>query len=201
MRTDPKSDRFAVVGRQCSRTVEVTRRLREPTRVSEHVPEKLGGGMLTMLERYEGITNVGEYFGSMKAGELHRQPELAATLRRIADNGIDEFYRGETAELLVAEMERGDGLITMEDLDLYEAKWREPVRGTWNGFEVVSSPPPSSGGFGLIQLLKMKEMASHLFVDVPHNSTQYVHLVAEISKRDEDEGNRQHRCRLGRHLV
>ena len=147
------------------------------------VPEKLGGGMLTTLERYEGITNFGDYFGDMKAGELHKQPELAATLTRIAENGVEEFYRGETAELIVAEMARGNGLITMEDLDRYEAKWRDPVRGEWRGYEVVSSPPPSSGGFGLIQLLKMKEFTSHLFENVPHNSTQYVHLVAEISKR------------------
>jgi gamma-glutamyltranspeptidase/glutathione hydrolase len=147
------------------------------------VPEKLGGGMLTTLERYEGVTNFGDYFGSMRAGEVHRQPELAATLRRIAGGGVDEFYRGETAELIVAEMERGNGLITLDDLDSYEAKWREPVRGEWQGFEVVSSPPPSSGGFGLIQLLKMKELTSHHFEGVPHNSAQYVHLVAEISKR------------------
>jgi gamma-glutamyltranspeptidase/glutathione hydrolase len=147
------------------------------------VPERLGGGMLSTVERYEGKTNFGKYFGSMVGNELHRQPELAATLRRIANNGPDEFYRGETANLIVAEMERGNGLITLEDLASYEAKWREPIRGEWRGYEVLSAPPPSSGGFALIQLLKIKDYTEHHFADVPHNSAQYIHLVAEIEKR------------------
>ena len=147
------------------------------------VPEKLGGGMLTRLERYDGVTNFGDYFGSMKTGELHKQPELAATLQRIAENGRDEFYKGETAELIVAEMERGGGLITMEDLAAYEAKWREPIRASWRDYEVVSAPLPSSGGFALVQLLKIRDYIAHHFEGVEHNSAQYVHLVAEIEKR------------------
>jgi len=147
------------------------------------VPDKLGGGMLTTLERYEGVTNFADYFGEMKSGELHRQPELAETLKRIADLGPDGFYRGETADLIVEEMARGGGLITYDDLASYEAKWREPVRASWRGHEVVSAPPPSSGGFALIQLLKMRDFADPLFADVAHNSAQYVHLVAEIEKR------------------
>lgn len=147
------------------------------------VPEKLGGGMLTRLERYEGVTNFGNYFGNMKTGELHKQPELAATMQRIADNGVDEFYKGETAELIVAEMERGGGLITMEDLAAYEAKWREPIRAKWRDYEVVSAPLPSSGGFALVQLLKIRDYIEHHFEGVKHNSAQYVHLVAEIEKR------------------
>ena len=147
------------------------------------VPEKLGGGMLTRLERYEGVTNFGNYFGNMKTGELHKQPELAATMQRIADNGVDEFYKGETAELIVAEMERGGGLITMEDLAAYEAKWREPIRAKWRDYEVVSAPLPSSGGFALVQLLKIRDYIEHHFEGVKHNSAQYVHLIAEIEKR------------------
>jgi gamma-glutamyltranspeptidase/glutathione hydrolase len=147
------------------------------------VPDKLGGGMLSTLEKYEGKTNFGDYFGKMSAGDLHKQPELAATLRRIAEGGVDEFYRGETAELIVAEMARGNGLITMADLDAYEAKWREPLRANWRGYDVLSAPPPSSGGFALIQLLKIKDYTEHFFADVPHNSAQYIHLVAEIEKR------------------
>ena len=147
------------------------------------VPEKLGGGMLTRLERYDGVTNFADYFGSMTTGELHKQPELAATLQRIAENGRDEFYKGETAELIVAEMERGGGLITMEDLAAYEAKWREPIRASWRDYEVVSAPLPSSGGFALVQLLKIRDYIAHHFEGVEHNSAQYVHLVAEIEKR------------------
>lgn len=147
------------------------------------VPEKLGGGMLSTLEKYEGKTNFGKYFGDLTAGKVHRQPELAATLQRIADNGPDGFYRGETAALIVAEMARGDGLITLEDLESYEAKWRDPLLADWRGYRVVAAPPPSSGGFALIQLLKIKDYTEHYFADVPHNSAQYIHLVAEIEKR------------------
>jgi gamma-glutamyltranspeptidase/glutathione hydrolase len=147
------------------------------------VPEKLGGGMLTRVEKYEGKTNFGNYFGEMRTGELHKQPELAATLRRIAESGHDEFYKGETARLIAAEMERGGGLITMEDLASYEAVWREPVRADWREFEIVSAPLPSSGGVALVQLLKIRDYIDHYFQDVPHNSAQYIHLVAEIEKR------------------
>lgn len=147
------------------------------------VPEKLGGGMLSTLEKYEGKTNFARYFGDLTAGKVHRQPELAATLRRIADNGPEEFYHGETANLIVAEMERGNGLITLQDLAAYEAKWREPLIADWRGYKVVAAPPPSSGGFALIQLLKIKDYTEHYFADVSHNSAQYIHLVAEIEKR------------------
>ena len=147
------------------------------------VPKKLGGGMLTRLERYEGKTNFADYFGNMVSGELHKQPELAATLRRIAENGADEFYKGETAKLIAAEMTRGGGLITLQDLANYRAKWREPLKAEWRGYRVVSAPPPSSGGFALVQLLKIHDYIDHHFEGVEHNSAQYVHLVAEIEKR------------------
>ena len=147
------------------------------------VPEKLGGGMLTRLERYEGKTNFADYFGDMASGELHQQPELAATLRRIAANGADEFYKGETAELIVAEMQRGNGLITLDDLAAYKAVWREPLQADWRDYRILSAPLPSSGGFALIQLLKIRDYIDHHFEGVTHNSAQYVHLVAEIEKR------------------
>ncbi len=147
------------------------------------VPKKLGDGLPARLEKFEGKTNFGSYFGDMRTGKLHKQPELAATLRRIAENGADEFYKGETAKLIAAEMERGHGLITMEDLASYEAVWREPLRANWREFEIVSAPLPSSGGVALIQLLKVRDYIDHYFQDVPHNSAQYIHLVAEIEKR------------------
>lgn len=90
-------------------------------------------------------------------GELFRQPELARTLERIAEHGKAGFYAGETADLLVAEMERGNGLITHEDLAAYESVWREPVRGTYRGHEIYSMPPPSSGGLLLVEMLNMFE--------------------------------------------
>jgi len=128
-------------------------------------------------------TNFSAYFSSMTAGENFRQPELAATLRRIAQYGPDDFYRGETAALLVTEMERGDGLITADDLARYEAVWREPLHASWRDYQIVSAPLPSSGGFAVIQLLKMKDYLAHEFEGLEHNSPQYIHLVAEIEKR------------------
>jgi len=147
------------------------------------VPDKLGGGMLTRLERYEGKTNFADYFGNMASGEVHKQPELAATLRRIAENGVDEFYKGETAEMIAAEIERGGGLITLQDLANYKARWREPLQADWRNYRVISAPLPSSGGYALIQLLKIRDFIDHHFKGVRHNSAQYVHLVAEIEKR------------------
>ncbi|MGI9237074.1 MAG: gamma-glutamyltransferase [Woeseiaceae bacterium] len=147
------------------------------------IPEHLGGGMLTELERYDGKTNFADYFGAMKSGELLKQPELAATLRRIGENGADEFYKGKTAELIVAEMQRGNGLVTMEDLANYKAIWREPLEAVWRDYRILSAPLPSSGGFALIQLLKIRDYVDHHFDGVAHNSAQYVHLVAEIEKR------------------
>jgi gamma-glutamyltranspeptidase/glutathione hydrolase len=147
------------------------------------VPESLGSGMKTMDAWFGGKTNFGKYFGKLEAGELFRQPELAATLRRIAEYGPQDFYAGETARLIVAEMERGDGLITLDDLASYKAVWREPLRAEWRGYEVLAAPLPSSGGFAVIQLLKIKDYIHHEFEGLPHNSPQYIHLVAEIEKR------------------
>jgi gamma-glutamyltranspeptidase/glutathione hydrolase len=130
-------------------------------------------------------TNFGRYFGAMVAGQQYRQPELAATLRRIAARGDREFYQGRTAELLVAQMRRGAvaGLINRADLAHYRAVWREPVEGSWHGYTLVTAPPPSSGGIALLQMLTMKQDAAALFQGVPLNSAQYLHLVSEIEKR------------------
>ncbi len=80
-------------------------------------------------------------------------------------------------------MKRGNGLITMQDLADYNAVWREPVEADWRGYRILSAPLPSSGGFGLVQLLKIRDYIDHHFKGVTHNSAQYVHLVAEIEKR------------------
>ena len=128
-------------------------------------------------------TNFRDYFGEIQADKLFHQPELAKTLERIAEQGADDFYRGETAKMLVDQMGRSNGLITMEDLESFTAVWREPLRSKWRDYEIVSAPPPSSGGFAVVQLLKMKDYLNHYFVDVAHNSPQYIHLVAEMEKR------------------
>ena len=133
--------------------------------------------------QFVGKTNFNSYFSSIKVGRLFKQPELAKTLGRIAESGADDFYRGETAALIVEEMLSSNGLITAEDLESYKAVWREPVRSTWREYEVISAPPPSSGGFAIVQLLKMKDYLGDFFKDVEHNSAQYIHLVAEMEKR------------------
>ncbi len=128
-------------------------------------------------------TNFHDYFGRISTEQPFRQPELGRTLRRIAERGPDDFYRGETADLIVAQMQRSNGLISAEDLERYRAVWREPLRTHWRDFEILAAPPPSSGGFALIQLLKMKDYLADEFAGVPHNSPQYIHLVAEMEKR------------------
>jgi gamma-glutamyltranspeptidase / glutathione hydrolase len=130
-------------------------------------------------------TNFQRYFGAMQAGKVFKQPELAATLERIAKDGPQEFYLGRTARLLVAQMQRGapKGLISASDLARYEAKWRDPVVGEWEGMTVITAPPPSSGGIALLQMLRMKADAAPLFQGVALNSPQYVHLISEIEKR------------------
>ena len=134
---------------------------------------------------YAGKTNFDRYFAGMKAGQVFRQPELAATLERISREGERGFYEGPTADLLVAQMDRGavKGLITKADLAAYKVAWREPVEGDWRGFHVITAPPPSSGGIALLQLLMMKQDRAGLFKGVDLNAPQYLHLVSEIEKR------------------
>lgn len=94
---------------------------------------------------------------SWKAGDTLRHPNLARTLERIRDKGRDGFYAGETADHIVKEMKRGNGIITHQDLMNYKAAWRQPVTGTYKNYKVISMSPPSSGGVALLQLLKMVE--------------------------------------------
>jgi gamma-glutamyltranspeptidase/glutathione hydrolase len=128
----------------------------------------------------EHRNNFSDYFRGA-AGGLLVQKELAATLRRIAEVGPDGFYRGETARLLVDEMKRSGGLITLEDLTAYRAKWRAPVEGTYRGHRIVSMPPPSSGGVLLLQMLNMAELRE--LRPLGFHSAAQLHLVAEIEKR------------------
>ena len=137
----------------------------------------------SMREWFGDATDFYDHFGSISTEQPFRQPELGRTLRRIAQLGPEDFYRGETARLIVAQMARSEGLITAADLDRYRAVWREPLRTGWREFEILAAPPPSSGGYALIQLLKMKDYLADYFEGVPQNSPQYIHLVAEMEKR------------------
>jgi gamma-glutamyltranspeptidase / glutathione hydrolase len=130
-------------------------------------------------------TNLVQHFGALEAGVNFKQPALATTLERIAAMGVAGFYKGTTANQIVAQMARGPhrGVITLADLGHYRSVWRRPLRGRWNNIDVITAPPPSSGGIALLQMLEMKAARADLFTGVQHNSAQYVHLLAEIEKR------------------
>jgi gamma-glutamyltranspeptidase/glutathione hydrolase len=114
-------------------------------------------------------------------GDVLKQPDLARTLERIARDGPAGFYRGRTAELIEREMRRGGGLITRADLAAYQAERRTPLSGTYRGFEVLSAPPPSSGGTALLQMLNVLE--GYDLRAAGFGSAQAVHLMAETMRR------------------
>ena len=115
------------------------------------------------------------------AGDTIRLPDLASTLARIRDEGRDGFYKGTTARLLAEDMQRHGGLITEADLARYEAKERAPVRGNYRGYDIISMPPPSSGGVALIEMLNILE--GYPLQAAGHDSPRYVHLVTEAMRR------------------
>lgn len=147
------------------------------------VDEQLAQRGVDASKEFGGKTNFDKYFGAMKAGANFKQPDLAAVLTRISNEGAKGFYQGKTADLFAASMKEGDGLITKQDLLEYRAVWRQPIEANWGGYRVITAPPPSSGGIGLVQLLKMKADLKQDFEGVKLNSPQYIHLVAEIEKR------------------
>jgi gamma-glutamyltranspeptidase / glutathione hydrolase len=116
-----------------------------------------------------------------KEGDLMYWLDLANTLERIRDNGKAGFYEGKTADDLVAEMTRGKGIITHDDLKNYQAVWRKPITGFYKGYEITSMPPPSSGGIALMQLLKSVEPFP--IADWGWNSAKTTHLMTEAERR------------------
>jgi gamma-glutamyltranspeptidase/glutathione hydrolase len=114
------------------------------------------------------------------AGTRLVQPELAWTLEQIAARGADGFYKGPVADTLVAEMNRGGGIITLADLARYKPEWRTPVRGTYRDYTVLSMPPASSGGITMMETLNVLETYE---TPAPHGSTQWAHRLAEAYQR------------------
>ncbi len=119
--------------------------------------------------------------GHYTAGELFRQPDLARTLRLVADKGHEGFYRGEIATKIVAEMQRGGGIITLSDLEHYRAREREPLTGSYRGYEIITAAPPSGGGVLLLQILNMLE--GYDLKAYGHNSARTLHLFASAAQR------------------
>ncbi|MBY0231934.1 MAG: gamma-glutamyltransferase, partial [Gemmataceae bacterium] len=122
------------------------------------VDDALAGSLNAVLRKKSGNAELRRVFGKeggWKKGDTLKQPDLARTLKRLAEKGAKDFYEGDTAALLVKEMK--PGLITAADLKGYEAKVRKPVRGTYRGHDVYAPPPPSSGGVCLVQMLNILE--------------------------------------------
>ncbi len=122
--------------------------------------------------------NNGKFYNE---GDLFVQPDLAATFARLQQRGPNEFYEGQTARLIVADMKRNNGLITLADMRGYVAKEREPVRGTYRGYEIISMPPPSSGGAVLIEMLNILE--GYDLKKVDWASSDRYHLMTEAMRR------------------
>ncbi|MCP3862836.1 MAG: gamma-glutamyltransferase [Aestuariibacter sp.] len=152
-----------------------------------HVSPKLAGRVSRYIKRLrdnERDSNFEHYFGAATEAEaLFTQPELAATLARIRDQGPDGFYKGDTADAIVAYMQKTNGLMTHDDLANYHAKWRTPLEFDWRGYKVVTAPPPSSGGIAVAQWLGMVDTVLKTNIMPAHNSAPYLHMVSEAGKR------------------
>ena len=114
-------------------------------------------------------------------GDKFVQKDLTKTLKRIAKFGRDGFYSGPVADLIVAEMKRGNGLISHDDLENYSSVYRDPVKGIYKGHEIISMGPPSSGGALLINMMNMLE--NYAVDSLSWNSSDYIHLVTEVERR------------------
>lgn len=137
---------------------------------------------ITRMAKKEVNINFAEHFALAKANTVFKQPELAATLKRIREQGKAGFYEGKTAKIIADFMDEHGGIITQADLKAYQAKSRTPIKADWNGYEVLTSPPPSSGGIAILQWLKMYELIKPSD-KLANNSVSYIHLLAEIGKR------------------
>ncbi|WDE07525.1 gamma-glutamyltransferase [Thalassomonas viridans] len=140
---------------------------------------------LDYLQKKDIKVNFADYFGEIKAGQVFKQPALAESLKRIRDHGPDGFYKGKTADIIVDFMQQHGGLISHQDLAQYQAVSRKPISQPWQGYQVLTAPPPSSGGIAILQWLKMYQQLVPANDKKPleHNSKEYVHLLAEIGKR------------------
>ncbi len=165
-----------------SELVEPARKLAEDGYVLSYRLANLLKSYSKDLEKYEDskriFLNGGKFYDE---GELFKQPDLAQTLSRLQTNGAQGFYEGKTAQLIAADMKAHNGLITLEDLKNYQAKERAPLRGTYRGYEIISMPPPSSGGIVLLQCLNMLE--KYDLRAMGYNSAEKYHLLTEVLRR------------------
>jgi gamma-glutamyltranspeptidase / glutathione hydrolase len=136
------------------------------------------------------LGDLGKYESSIKVfsknglpyleGEIFKQPDLASTLTQIKEKGRDGFYRGKVAELIVQQCQKMGGIITYEDLENYQPVERQPILGSYKGYEIVSMGPPSAGGIGLVQILNVLEHFN--FSKSAWGSSKYIHTLVEAMK-------------------
>jgi gamma-glutamyltranspeptidase/glutathione hydrolase len=149
--------------------------------VTDGLARSLRGALPEMQDYPASVAQFTQDGQPYQMGDILKQPDLADTLERIAEDGPEGFYKGRTARLIEDEMERGGGLITREDLEAYRAARRRPLRGTYRGTEILTMPPPSSGGVVLLQVLNIFEE-----YDLPamgFGSAAYLHHLAEALRR------------------
>ncbi len=162
--------------------VEPARRLAQDGFVLSNRLTNLFKSFKDNLSKYDDskkiFLNGGNFF---KEGDVLKQPELAQTLGRIQKNGAREFYEGETGRLIAADMKAHNGLITLDDLKNYQPKERAPLRGTYRGYQIISMPPPSSGGIVMLQTLNMLE--SYDLRKMGWASAEKYHVLAEGMRR------------------
>jgi len=143
---------------------------------------KLFIGYKDSLSKYPESNRIflrnGDFF---REGDTLKQPDLAETLARIKTQGAKEFYTGRTAQMIADDMKANNGLITMDDLKNYVAKERTPLRGTYRGHEIITMPPPSSGGIVMLQVLNMLE--GYDIRGMGHHSSAKYHVLAEAMRR------------------
>ncbi len=149
--------------------------------VSTHLAESLQKALPRMQDYPASLKKFTTDGIPFEPGHLWKQSDLAASLRRIANSGPNGFYKGKTAELIVADMKANDGLITLEDLANYRAKKRQPVFGNYRGYKIISMPPPSSGGTILIEMLNILE--GFPLADYGSGSADTLHLMTEAMRR------------------
>lgn len=150
------------------------------------IPPRFANGLNGSREQLEKNDGTRRLFyktdgSDWRAGEVFRQPELAATLTRIAQNGPREFYEGETADHLINTIKAHDGIMTREDLRNYRAVERAPVHGTYRGYDIYAMAPPSSGGVHIVQILNMLENDD--LTRMGHGSAATMHLMSEAMRR------------------
>ncbi len=162
--------------------VEPARRLAQDGYVLSYRQANLFKAYSKNLERYEEsrriFLNNGKFY---EEGDILKQPDLAKTLARIQKYGAKEFYTGLTARLIAEDMKRNGGLITLEDLANYQAKQREPLIGNYRGYQIITMPPPSSGGIVMLQVLNMLERYD--IRSMGWASSEKYHLLIEAMRR------------------